>query len=96
MLRIRDHKQKLVDLHNLTTSRGLIGTQASLRCPPRCPRRARGGKGQREAPFLNNRGMHAKLPIASLSRNALNGEQCQGQAKACQGHDMPTQGKAKA
>ena len=22
MLRIRDHKQKLVDLHNLTTSRG--------------------------------------------------------------------------
>ncbi|CAL8989312.1 unnamed protein product [Prunus brigantina] len=34
MLRIRDHKQKLVDLHNLTTSRGLIGTQALLRCPP--------------------------------------------------------------
>ncbi|CAL2269910.1 unnamed protein product [Prunus armeniaca] len=50
--------------------------------------------------------MHAKLPIASLSWNAMNGEQCQGQGKACQGqgkacqghnkprprHDMPTQG----
>ncbi|CAL8989056.1 unnamed protein product, partial [Prunus brigantina] len=38
----------LVDLHGLTTSRGLIGTQAL--CSPMsscCPRRARGGKGQR-------------------------------------------------
>ncbi|KAH0976258.1 hypothetical protein GBA52_025977 [Prunus armeniaca] len=33
MLLIRDHKKKLVDLHNLRTSCGLIGIQALLRCP---------------------------------------------------------------
>ncbi|CAL8988679.1 unnamed protein product [Prunus brigantina] len=79
MLRIRDHKQKLVDLHNLTTSRGLIGTQASLRRPPRCPRRARGGKGQREAPFLNN-SMRASLEWGAKPRPR---------------HDMPRQGKTR-
>ncbi|CAL8989366.1 unnamed protein product [Prunus brigantina] len=84
MLRIRDHKQKLVDLHNLTTSRGLIGTQALLRCPPRCPRRARGGKGQREAPFLNN------------SQGMPNARQGQSQRKPrqCMPRPCPTQGKA--
>ncbi|CAL8988663.1 unnamed protein product [Prunus brigantina] len=69
MLRIRDHKQKLVDLHNLTTSRGLIGTQATATTSSCCPRRARGGKGQREAPFLNNRRLfdaRGKVPEGTL------------------------------
>ncbi|KAH0985832.1 hypothetical protein GBA52_013009 [Prunus armeniaca] len=48
---------------------------------------------------------HPKLPLASLSRNVLNGEQCQGQAKArhakakqgkaCQGQGMPRPRHAK-
>ncbi|KAH0987803.1 hypothetical protein GBA52_014996 [Prunus armeniaca] len=62
MLRIRDHKQKLVDLHNLTTSRGLIGTQALLRCPPA----AREGKEEERD---NER--HHSLTIGSQNRNPL-------------------------
>ncbi|CAL8989364.1 unnamed protein product [Prunus brigantina] len=58
MLRIRDHKQKLVDLHNLTTSRGLIGTQALLRCPPAAR------EGQEEE---RDNERHHSLTIASNS-----------------------------
>ncbi|CAL8988946.1 unnamed protein product [Prunus brigantina] len=62
MLRIRDHKQKLVDLHNLTTSRGLIGTQALLRCPPAAR------EGQEEE---RDNERHHSLTIGSQNRNPL-------------------------
>ncbi|CAL8989046.1 unnamed protein product, partial [Prunus brigantina] len=88
MLRIRDHKQKLVDLHNLTTSRGLIGTQALLRCPPAAR------EGQEEE---RDNERHHSLTIGSQNRNPhANHRQCRRRClKACQGrgHDMPTQGK---
>ncbi|CAL8988702.1 unnamed protein product [Prunus brigantina] len=62
MLRIRDHKQKLVDLHNLTTSRGLIGTQALLRRPPAAR------EGQEEE---RDNERHHSLTIGSQNRNPL-------------------------
>ena len=60
MLRIRDHKQKLVDLHNLTTSRVLIGTQALLRRPPAAR------EGQEEE---RDNERHHSLTIGSQNRN---------------------------
>ncbi|CAL8988693.1 unnamed protein product [Prunus brigantina] len=55
MLRIRDHKRETCgpsQSHDEPWVDRDTSTATTSSC---CPRRARGGKGQREAPFLNNR-----------------------------------------
>ncbi|CAL8988691.1 unnamed protein product [Prunus brigantina] len=55
MLRIRDHKRETCGPSQSHDEPWVDRDTSNATTSSCCPRRARGGKGQREAPFLNNR-----------------------------------------